>query len=50
MGLLAGIGFVLPTFVLKDALEARSQRLMLINAGHPVLSLTVAGIILGTWQ
>ena len=50
IGLLVGVGFVVTTMGINYTFEARSVRILLINAGYPVLNLAVVGTILGVWQ
>ena len=50
IALIAGIGFVATTFAASYAFEYRSIKLYLINAGYPVVSFAIIGVVLGFWQ
>ena len=50
LGLAAGLGFVATTFAANYIFESRPLKLYLINAGYPVVSLALIGLLIGTWQ
>ena len=50
LGLIAGIGFVATTVGSMAAFEKRSLKLYLMNAGYPVITFTIIGVMLGFWQ
>lgn len=50
LGLIAGLGFVTPIFVIGQIFEDRPTALTLINAGYNVLGLVVTGIIVTSWD
>lgn len=47
LGLLVSIGFVFTSFAVNYVFESKSLKLLLINAGYPVVGLAVAGAIIG---
>ncbi|MFQ5968386.1 MAG: DUF1761 domain-containing protein [Acidimicrobiia bacterium] len=49
VGLLVGIGFFLTNKSVADMYEQRSTRLSLITSGGDIVSMAVAGLILGAW-
>ena len=50
LGLAAGLGFVATTFAANYIFESKPLKLYLINAGYPVVSLTLIGLLIGAWQ
>ncbi len=50
LGLLVAIGFVFTSNAVNYAYEGRSLRLFLINAGYPLISYGVIGIMLSVWR
>ena len=50
LGLVAGLGFVATTFASSYIFESRSLKHYLINAGYPVASFVLMGLIIGAWQ
>ena len=50
LGLAAGLGFVATTFAANYIFESRPLNLYLINAGYPVVSFTLIGLLIGAWQ
>ena len=50
LGLAAGVGFVATTSVTNYIFESRPLKLYLINAGYPVVSFTLIGLLIGAWQ
>ena len=50
LGLLAAVGFVLTSNGINYAFEGRSLRLFAINAGYPLISYCVIGVLLALWR
>lgn len=50
MGFLAALGFIIPSFGSNYIFSSRPFKLYLIDAGYQVVSLTLAGAILGVWH
>ena len=50
LGLAAGVGFVATTSATNYIFESRPLKLYLINAGYPVVSFTLIGLLIGAWQ
>ena len=50
LGLAAGLGFVATTLAASYIFESRPLKLYLINAGYPVVSFTLIGLLIGAWQ
>lgn len=50
LGLVAGIGFVATTAGVSYIFESRLLNLYLINAGYPVVSFALMGLLIGAWQ
>ena len=50
LGLLVGVGFVATTAGVNYVFESRPRNLYLINAGYPVVSLALIGLLIGVWQ
>jgi hypothetical protein len=50
LGLIAGLGFVTPIFVIGQIFEDRPTALTLINAGYNIVGLVIAGIIVTAWD
>ena len=50
VGLLAGLGFVAPSFGANYIFGRRPLSLYLIDAGYQIVSLMIGGIILGLWR
>ena len=50
LGLVAGLGFVATTAGVSYIFESRPLKLYLINAGYPVVSFTLMGLLIGAWQ
>ena len=50
LGLLAGVGFVATTAGVSYIFESRPLKLYLINAGYPVVSFALMGLLIGSWQ
>jgi len=50
VGLLAGLGFLAPTFGANALFGQKKIALYLIDVGYPIVSLIVAGAILGAWR
>ncbi|MBM3783315.1 MAG: DUF1761 domain-containing protein [Acidobacteria bacterium] len=46
----AGLGWVALAMGVTYLFESRSLKLWLVNAGYPVVSFTVMGVILGAWK
>lgn len=49
-GLLAGIGWVVPMFIVVALFEQRSLKYILINAGYIAVFFAITGLILGIWR
>ena len=49
-GVMLWLGFVATVVFTNYSFELRHPRLMLIDAGYPLLGLIVAGAIIGGWQ
>ena len=50
LGLVAGLGFVATTAGVSYIFESRPLKLYLINAGYPVVSFALMGLLIGAWQ
>ena len=50
IGVLAGIGFVAPTFGSNYIFARRPLKLYLIDAGYQIVTLAIGGAILGAWR
>ena len=50
LGLLTAIGFVLTSHGVNYTFEGRSARLLAINAGYPLISYCVVGVMLALWR
>ncbi len=50
LGLAAGLGFVATTAGVSYLFESRPLKLYLINAGYPVVSFALMGLLIGVWQ
>ncbi len=50
LGLVASLGFVATTFASSYVFESKPLKHYLINAGYPVVSFTLMGLIIGAWQ
>ena len=50
LGAVAGVGLVATTFGVSYVFESRSVKHWLINAGYPVVSITLIGALVGGWQ
>ena len=50
LGVLAAVGFVVTSNGINYAFEGRSFRLLAINAGYPLVSYSVIGVLLALWQ
>lgn len=50
LGLLAAVGFVLTSHGVNYTFEGRSLRLFAINAGYPLVSYCVIGVLLALWR
>ena len=50
LGLAAGLGFVATTAGVSYVFESRPLKLYLINAGYPVVSFALMGLLIGAWQ
>lgn len=50
VGVLAGLGFVVPTFGANYIFLRRPLKLYLIDVGYQVVSLVIGGAILGIWR
>ena len=50
LGLAAGLGFVATTAGVSYLFESRPLKLYLINAGYPVVSFALMGLLIGAWQ
>ncbi len=50
VGLLTGLGFLAPTFGANALFGQKKLALYLIDVGYPIVSLIVAGAILGAWR
>ena len=49
LGLMIGVGFVATAVGVNYMFESKSMKLLIINAGYPVLSLLVMAVILTLW-
>jgi hypothetical protein len=49
-GLLTGLGWVVPMFIIIALFELRSFKYMLINCGYITAYFAVIGLILGAWR
>ncbi len=49
-GLAVGIGFIATAFGASYAMEGRSLKLYLVNAGYPIVALAINGVILALWK
>lgn len=49
-GLLAGVGWVVTTFIIIALFEMRSLKYILINGGYITVYFAVIGLILGAWR
>ncbi len=49
-GLLAGIGWVIPMFIVVALFEQRSLKYIAINCGYVAVYFAVIGFILGVWR
>lgn len=49
LGLLAGLGFMLPTLVVGNTYEQASPTVTLIGAGYNLVGFALAGLIIGLW-
>lgn len=49
-GLLAGVGWVVTTFIIIALFEFRSLKYILINCGYITVYFAVIGLILGAWR
>jgi hypothetical protein len=49
-GLLAGVGWVVTTFIIIALFEMRSLKYILINCGYITVYFAVIGFILGAWR
>ena len=50
LGLVVGLGFVATTSASSYIFESRSLKHYLINAGYPVASFVLMGLVIGAWQ
>ena len=50
LGLLTAVAFVLTSHGVNYAFEGRSFRLFAINAGYPLISYCVIGVLLALWR
>ena len=50
LGAAAGVGLVATTFGVSYVFESRTVKHWLINAGYPVVSITLIGTLVGVWQ
>lgn len=50
LGAVAGVGLVATTFGVSYVFESKGVKHWLINAGYPVVSMTLIGTLLGGWQ
>ena len=50
LGLAAGLAFVATTAGVSYLFESRPLKLYLINAGYPVVSFALMGLLIGAWQ
>ena len=50
LGAVAGVGLVATTFGVSYVFESRTVKHWLINAGYPVVSITLIGTLVGGWQ
>ena len=50
LGAVAGVGLVATTFGVSYVFESKPVKHWLINAGYPVVSMTLIGTLLGGWQ
>ncbi|WP_419553208.1 DUF1761 domain-containing protein [Candidatus Poriferisodalis sp.] len=50
LGLLVAVGFVLTSNGINYTFEGRSLRLFAINAGYPLISYCVIGVMLALWR
>ena len=50
LGAVAGVGLVATTFGVSYVFESRTVQHWLINAGYPVVSITLIGTLVGVWQ
>jgi len=50
LGLLVGLGFIVPAFASNYLFSSRPLKLFLIDAGYYLVSPVIAGAILGLWR
>ena len=50
IGLLAGLGFIVPAFASNYIFSSRPFKLYLIDAGYYLVSLLITGALLGLWR
>lgn len=50
LALMVGVGFVASAMAVNYVFESKSLRIFLINAGYPVLSVLIMGVILTLWD
>lgn len=50
LGAVAGVGLVATTFGVSYVFESKAVKHWLINAGYPVVSMTLIGTLVGGWQ
>lgn len=50
VGLLAGLGFLAPAMGANALFGQKKFALYLIDTGYPIVSLIIAGVILGAWR
>lgn len=50
LGAVSGVGLVATTFGVSYVFESKPVKHWLINAGYPVVSMTLIGTLIGGWQ
>ena len=50
VGLMVGLGIVLPVIAINNLYQRRAAALTAIDAGHMTVGLALVGIILGAWR
>lgn len=50
VGLIVGVGVVLPVIAINNLYQRKPAALTAIDAGHMVVGLAIVGVILGAWR
>jgi Protein of unknown function (DUF1761) len=50
LGLIASLGFAAATLGCTFVWQNKSLKLFLIDAGYPIIAITIAGMLLSVWQ